>query len=457
MTLDLDVLARDAASAAPEPTSVSTLRRRADRWRQRRRIVSAAIVTPLLLLVAFGARAAIDDRPGSQVISATSDGLGTTTPGAPIPGSLGEFAWPAPPRDFSSKHELNIAFVTEVLGWPGYSLRTEFSEDDSPVGAETLLAMDSAATVRMRAVETEDGWGYVEIGEHELDIVLGDETFDLAMPVPDEVARSTIEVRFADGSIRSFELPSDGPSHEDLPSSAVVSAFVMHFDGDGNLLEVTGGRYSGEEAVAEEVFADDAPPSQSPESAARDGIVPELAALPSSERISPSAELVETPEGVWMVSTPAWTSTDSDACLGDRDGVYGVDFVCAGSYAEVLLFGTDVDLRAYPFVEVKPFSLFETDDAIYCGRGGDGGVPESMLCRIDRETLEITVVVFAWLDGDMASAADAEWWPAGWAIDAESGTYVDWQAGVELTDEGLVVGVGETAVVFDPVTLEPVS
>ncbi len=456
MTLDLDVLARDAVSAAPEPTPISALQRRAGRSRQRRRIASVAITAPLVLLVALGVRAATDDRHGSQVIAATSDGPVPTTSAGPVTGSLGEFVWPAPPRDFSSKHELNIAFVTEVLGWPGYSMLTEFSDGGSMDGAETLVAMDSDATVRILAVETEDGWGYVEIGEHQLDLA---ETgpMGFAVEIPDEAARTIIEVRFADGTIETIDLPSDGSALGDLPASAVVSVLMTHYDADGNLLEVTGGIYSGEEGVAEEVFTDDAPPSQSPESAARDGIVPELAELPSSERISPSAELVETPEGVWMVSTPAWTSTESDDCLGDRDGVYGVDFVCAGSYAEVLLFGTDVDLRAYPFVEVKPFSLFRTDDAIYCGRGGDGGVPESMLCRIDRETLEITVVVFAWLDGDTASAVDAEWWPASWSIDAESGTYVDWQAGVELTDEGLVVGVGETAVVFDPVTLEPIS
>lgn len=456
MTLDLDVLARDAASAAPPPAPIATIERRADRRRQRRRIVSAVIAAPLLVLVAVGARAVVDDRPGSQVIAATSDDAGTTIPAATVPGSLGEFAWPAPPRDFASKHELNIAFATEVLGWSGYSMLTEFSDGDSMDGAETLVAMDSDATVRILAVETDDGWGYVEIGEHQLDLA---ETGPLgfAMEMPGEAARTIIEVRFADGTIESIDLPSDGSALGDLPPSAVVSVLVTHYDADGSLLEVSGGIYSGEEAVAEEVVADDAPSSQSPESAERDGIVPELAELPASERISPSAELVETREGVWMVSTPAWTPTDSDECLGDRDGRYGVDFVCAGSYAEVLLLGADGDLRAYPFVEVKPFSLFETDDAIYCGRGGDGGVPESMLCRIDRETLEITVAVFAWLDGDMASAVDAEWWPPGWVIDAESGTYVDWQAGVELTDEGLVVGVGETVVVFDPVTLEPIS
>lgn len=65
-------------------------------------------------------------------------------------------------------------------------------------------------------------------------------------------------------------------------------------------------------------------------------------------------------------------------------------------YGELLLMTPDRSriLRAYPFRDVPPQWLLVTPRAVYCGRQGDGGVPNSMVCRVDRSTGALTVVVF---------------------------------------------------------------
>jgi hypothetical protein len=65
-------------------------------------------------------------------------------------------------------------------------------------------------------------------------------------------------------------------------------------------------------------------------------------------------------------------------------------------YGELLLLTPDRSriLSAYPFRGVPPQWLLVTQEAIYCGRQGDGGLANSMVCRVDRSTGALTVVVF---------------------------------------------------------------
>jgi len=41
-------------------------------------------------------------------------------------------------------------------------------------------------------------------------------------------------------------------------------------------------------------------------------------------------------------------------------------------------------LRAYPFAGAPPHWLLVTDHAVYCGRAGDGALPDSMVARVAR-------------------------------------------------------------------------
>ncbi|MGF1667298.1 MAG: hypothetical protein ACFCVC_13615 [Acidimicrobiia bacterium] len=201
--------------------------------------------------------------------------------------------------------------------------------------------------------------------------------------------------------------------------------------------------------------------SQAPEDALRDGVVPELAALPFDQRvrvIDPvSGDVsVSTDDGVWVVSRLAFEDFPNSACLGSGDTPMTRSCPDDG---ELLLLDPAEDriLRAFPLPAYPPQWLFVTEDTVYCGRQGDGGLPNSMLCRVDRESGELTVRVFEFEPGNYELAYDLL--PGTWLADETSaGDLV--AAGVFLSEmrldgEQLLVGdsrSGEWAAV-DPVTL----
>ncbi|HEU5151974.1 MAG TPA: hypothetical protein VFU19_15865, partial [Iamia sp.] len=139
------------------------------------------------------------------------------------------------------------------------------------------------------------------------------------------------------------------------------------------------------------------PPSQSPEDAARDGIPAAVADLSVAARVTVEAE-VAAPEGRWTLST-----IEDSGRLPCQDvdpyGVPGVERFCG--WEEVLLRDeAGTILRAHPMWEMTPSWIHLTPDAVLGGRVGDGGQPSSTLFRIDRETLELTGVVFPAPDGE---------------------------------------------------------
>lgn len=144
-------------------------------------------------------------------------------------------------------------------------------------------------------------------------------------------------------------------------------------------------------------------PSQSAADAARDGVIPALAALPLAVRVRVIRSEV-TPEGVWVLSRPteAAKSYAKGCRLGPETGKYPTDTICTTEYGEVLLLDaarTHI-LRAYPLAAVPATLLRVTPSAVYFGRTGDTELsettlPDSMVGRIDRVTLKAVVHVFA--------------------------------------------------------------
>ena len=130
------------------------------------------------------------------------------------------------------------------------------------------------------------------------------------------------------------------------------------------------------------------PASQSAADARAYGIDPAVAALPIGVRVFQPDPAVwpvattqaSTPEGLWLVS-------QADA---------GAHPELAADNGELLLLTPDRTriLRAYPFRGVPPQWLLVTPRAVYCGRQGDGGLPDSMVCRVDRSTGALIGVVF---------------------------------------------------------------
>jgi hypothetical protein len=178
-----------------------------------------------------------------------------------------------------------------------------------------------------------------------------------------------------------------------------------------------------------EISSDEAiasmPPSQSPEEAGRDGIIPEIAALPFPRRVDAEIE-VPAGEGDWILSRLTRVVTEAtykNGCrLGDPNGVYPVEVVCSDEYGELLLVVDGEIVKAYPMPGAPPSWIHIADDFVYGGHTGDGGLPNSTLVRIDRETLEATIVVIpSSMDGG------GEWLPA-WHVAPVSLSPAYWDA-----------------------------
>jgi hypothetical protein len=173
------------------------------------------------------------------------------------------------------------------------------------------------------------------------------------------------------------------------------------------------------------------PPSQSPEDAARDGVVPAVAVLPFSVRVD-VIEAVPAAEGVWAISRlTAAASELAEGCrLGPEEGKYPTDFICTIEYGELLLLDATQSaiLRAYPLPGV-PAELIEVGtDAVYCGRNGVLPLPDSMVCRVDRATLEGAVRVYP--PGiDSVIVQPCFYPPNTWTLDAEPLEVLEIRAG----------------------------
>ncbi|MEA1903427.1 MAG: hypothetical protein U9N56_07865 [Actinomycetota bacterium] len=158
----------------------------------------------------------------------------------------------------------------------------------------------------------------------------------------------------------------------------------------------------------------DDPASQSGEDAERDGVVPELAALPKTIRSVPLLPAIATPEGNWTIEVPSSgfiaMARDNDCLFGNINGSYPTEVICTQEYGELLLSGLDgTILRAYPMPSAVPSWLLLTDQYVYVGHIGDGGNPRSVIGQVNRATYEPTFLVFG---------GDGQDWPTTWeAVD----------------------------------------
>ena len=116
--------------------------------------------------------------------------------------------------------------------------------------------------------------------------------------------------------------------------------------------------------------------------------------------------------------------------------------------------------RSYPFRGVPPQWLLVTPQAVYCGRQGDGGLPDSMVCRVDRSTGALTVVVFqSPMDSGFGESQALAGRPGRWRLGG-SNPLAELQHVPTLTADGLVFAPypnepgGGRPLQLDPVTLK---
>lgn len=202
-------------------------------------------------------------------------------------------------------------------------------------------------------------------------------------------------------------------------------------------------------------------PSQTPVDAARDGVLPEIAALPFSLRVNPvsgfGGEPVSVTSGkqVWVVSKPDTEQYEGNLLVGDPAGAYGRDFVYLSTYGEILLLNSERNavLRAFPMAPAAPpLALVATDDAVYCHRAGDGGEPDGTLCRVDRESFDLIMRIFP--SSQNSSFEEVSWIPDGWTIDETAGLDL---AGRLMVGDVVEIVSSDRVLRFDPDSLRPLD
>ncbi len=78
---------------------------------------------------------------------------------------LGQFVWPAPPRDIESLDDLIGAFTRDVLSWPSIDVG-QYGDYTSEPGPQSFTLVNNKlnAEIALLAIPSADGWGFVRIG-----------------------------------------------------------------------------------------------------------------------------------------------------------------------------------------------------------------------------------------------------------------------------------------------------
>ena len=144
-------------------------------------------------------------------------------------------------------------------------------------------------------------------------------------------------------------------------------------------------------------------PSQSPEDATRMGVVAAVAELSFGQRVKALAE-VSVPGGTWVPSKLSdevvrASVADGQGCaLGDVSGQQLVDFICTGEYGELLFLDTAGNIGfAVPMPGQKPSWVHVSEQIVYAGHVGDGGLPSSGVVRVDTSTVPWETTAL-WID-----------------------------------------------------------
>lgn len=162
-------------------------------------------------------------------------------------GSLGQVVWPVPPRGYATLEDLIGAFTAEVLAWdPSDTARVGDANDQSQPQVLTLVNEVVGGDVLVIAVPSPQGWGFVQIGEGLSASVDEGESVAVEFVSTQSAASSSIEARLSDGT--TVTATATSPGRFELPEAVrleeVVSALVVEFDEQGNVIAATGGMFA---------------------------------------------------------------------------------------------------------------------------------------------------------------------------------------------------------------------
>ncbi|MCB0968461.1 MAG: LytR C-terminal domain-containing protein [Ilumatobacter sp.] len=259
ITVD-EVLAR----ADPDGRAATALRRdrRSDPSSSRLGLVAAVclLIGGLVAVLAWTGR----EQPSSLAPPLTSPPgtqLGDSTPTTLVSG-VELFVWPGPDRSFATVGELVGAFVDTQLGWTAYDLVGDTDDQQQPQSF-TLQNGDLGADVPVIAVPSPNGWGFVQVGDHEMSISVGPSVDGGApvltfVPIDGAVTHSITALLTHGGSL-TFESATSPVEIPVEPNIGVASVLVLGQDAAGVVIGATGGQFLIADDVAEP--APTAPPT----------------------------------------------------------------------------------------------------------------------------------------------------------------------------------------------------
>lgn len=209
-----------------------------------------SIAAAAVVMIGIGGLLVITRSGGGSEPTASTDSVQTNRP-------IGQFVWPAPPRDLATLDDLNDAFTDEVLSWPSADVG-HYGDYTMEPGPQTFTLVNNKLNVEVAlvAIPSPDGWGFVQAGSS-LSASVTDQTISVQFPTPPGTAASSIEARFSDGTLvtdtatgPSFELP------EGRQLDTLTSVLVVHANDNDDVIGVSGGQFM--------VDGDAEPPNSAP-------------------------------------------------------------------------------------------------------------------------------------------------------------------------------------------------
>ncbi len=229
----------------------------------------ALIAAAAVVMIGIGGLLLVTRPPGDVEPVASTDL--TVPPDRP----LGQFVWPAPPRDLASLDDLIDAFTGDVLSWPSSDVRQDGNTTaESAPQSFTLVNTKLNTEIVLLAIPSPDGWGFVQVGGSLTALATDKATISVQFQRPPGTATSSIEARFSDDTVivdattgTSFEYP-EGRQLESL-----TSVLIVYSDDNGDVIGVSGGQFAS---------GDVQPPSSNPDQVSI-VVVPDVIGLPQDE------------------------------------------------------------------------------------------------------------------------------------------------------------------------------
>lgn len=207
------------------------------------RLLSIAAVWMLLVVGVVGALVWVE-RNGPPPSATPSP---STTDAAAAPAAFGQFVWPAPPRNFATLDDLVGAFATEVLAWNAWDVVGDVNDTSQPQ-VFTLASSSPEASVRLVAIPSPEGWGFVQIGEPMSGSA--EQPGDLVLTVPIGVGAESgsVVIRLSDGTTRESADLTGQVVFSGVRVEDVVSALAVGRDANGRALTAVGGMFRDDSA-----------------------------------------------------------------------------------------------------------------------------------------------------------------------------------------------------------------